>query len=68
MKSISYLIILVIYITMYFNEISGQNTKFSPEKEFISVKSLKKMMKAISATQTAAAMIDEIGMQDHQNN
>ena len=34
---------------------------------FKTFKSLKKMVKAISATQTAAIVIEEIAMQDHSN-
>ena len=39
--------------------------KINTVKAFKSFKSLNKMMKAVSATQTAAAVIKEIAAQDH---
>lgn len=67
MKILPYIIVLIIYGSIYLNATVGIKVKVRKAiKEFKSFKSLKKMMKAISATQTAAAVIDEIGLQDHQ--
>ena len=41
--------------------------KIKSVNAFKSFKALKKMLKAASATQTAAAVIDEISTQDHSD-
>ena len=66
MKIIPYLVTLIIHTTIYANETSGKKSKISPMKAFKNFKSLKRILKAISATQTAAAITEERGTQDHQ--